>query len=143
MILVPFVFLAPCTLTSCSSDSDQEDTSQQDYQALLTAHDWEISEAAECVGGFWLDVKEVDAYCSFAADSVYCSEGETVNHFDEDGKVTESKYEITPCGKYPYAVKGDEIKIDNQTFKITSTATDTFVLENEDWRLVLEKKQSK
>lgn len=142
MLVVLFVFMSALTLSSCSSDNEKEEESPipADYKSLLTSHDWEITEAAECVSGFWLDAKDVDAYCCFTADSVYCSEGETVNYFDDDGKVTESKYEITLCGKYPYAVKGDEIKIDNQTFKITSTAPDAFVLENEDWRLVLEKK---
>ncbi len=136
------VFSAPCLLSSCSNAEDEEEDSPTtaDYQGLLTAHHWEVTTASERLGAFWLDAMEADAYyCQLSADSIYFSEGETVNLFDDEGNV-KSEFQITPCGKYPYAVKGNEIKINNQTFNINNAEADTFVLENEGWRLVLKSK---
>lgn len=144
MLLVLFVFSGALSLTSCSSNDDDEQTVPQvDYQALLTAHEWEITTAKQSLGAFWTDALLADAYyCQLSADSIIFSEANVVNNFDYEGNV-KSEYEITPCGKYPYAVKGDEIKIGNQTFIIKhnqSTTDSSFILQNEEWMLVLKKK---
>jgi hypothetical protein len=34
-----------------------------------------------------------------------------VYHFDADGKITKSGYEISSCGSYPYTIREDKIKI--------------------------------
>lgn len=59
-----------------------------------------------------------------------------VYHFDADGKITKSGYEISPCGSYPYTILEDKIKIENQIFTITHTG-DSYVFDNGGWRLVL------
>ena len=72
----------------------------------------------------------------FTTDSVYFTEKEMVYHFDEAGKLVHGEYEISPCGSYPYTIKDDEIKIENQIFTITSTDS-SYVFSNADWQLVL------
>lgn len=54
--VVLFVFSAP-VLASCSSDTD-EGTEAVDYQSLLCAQEWEVTEACQSFGGFWLDMRE-------------------------------------------------------------------------------------
>lgn len=48
----PFVFSVP-VLTSCSSDTD-DGTEAVDYQSLLSAQEWEVTEACQSFGGFGL-----------------------------------------------------------------------------------------
>lgn len=141
MVAVLFAFIGTLALTSCSDDKE-EPLAEPNYADLLRAHDWEIYSAYQHItANFELDVKDVDfAFCHLSADSIYFTTGETVTYFDANGKVVKTQYEVNPCGSYPYAVADDKIKIDNQTFKITST-THTFVLENEGWTLVLKKKE--
>ena len=146
MLVVLFVFTAALSLSSCSSGDEEVEDSPipADYQSMLTAHDWEITTAAQKLGGFLIDQKEADLYCHFSPDSVFFAEGAMVNYFDYDGKVTKSQYEYSPLGGAPYHMKGEQIKIENETFTITnndkSQASSSLILENEEWRLVLEKK---
>ena len=117
MVVALFVF----SFFSCSSDEETGKTTFFDYKTAFTAHEWEISSAEQHLGYLLLDVKEAPTYCRFTSDSIYFSEKEMVYHFDADGKITKSGYEISPCGSYPYTIKDDEIKIENQIFTITST----------------------
>lgn len=48
--VVLFVFSVP-VLTSCSSDTD-DGTEAVDYQSLLSAQEWEVTEACQSFGGF-------------------------------------------------------------------------------------------
>lgn len=142
MVIVLFAFIFTCLFSSCSSDSDaieeeKEKTSLVNYQATFTSHEWEIISAQERLGDFWIDIKDADAYCRFTADSVYFTEGAWNYHFE--GSQVKGSYEITPRGNYPYTIEESNIKIDNQTFMITSQDSD-LVLRNEDWRLVLKNK---
>ena len=132
MVVALFVF----SFFSCSSDEETEKSTFFDYKTAFTAHEWEISSAEQHLGYLLLDVKEAPTYCRFTSDSIYFSEKEMVYHFDADGKITKSGYEISPCGSYPYTIKDDEIKIENQIFTITSTDS-SYVFSNADWRLVL------
>lgn len=50
--VVLFVFSVP-VLTSCSSDTD-DGTEAVDYQSLLSAQEWEVTEACQSFGGFGL-----------------------------------------------------------------------------------------
>ncbi len=142
MAVVPFMFLATFALSSCSSDGEEEKevSPSTDYKALLTAHEWEIASAGQRIGGFFVDVKEADAFCRVTADSIYFSQGEETNYFDGEGHI-KTRYEITPCGSYAYSMKGEEIKISDQTFNINSATDSTLVLMNEGWKLVLKNKR--
>ncbi len=147
-----FVFAGLPALSSCSGgdDYDTQRKAQEtapaspDYAALLTAPDWTVVSAKQRLGSFWANATDAeDCYCHLSADSIDFSKGETVNYFDEEGNIKEV-YEVTPCGKYPYAVTGNEIQISNQTFIITintQRADSTLVLDNQDWKLELAKKQ--
>lgn len=145
MLVVLFVFTAPLALSSCSSNDEEEDSpASSDYQSLLTAHDWQITSANQRLSGFMIDMKEADTYCHFTPDSIVFSEGETVNYFEDEGKVTKSEYRISPISRQPYYINGDEIKIDNHIFKITinqSAADSSLILENEEWELVLKNEE--
>ena len=132
MVVALFVF----SFFSCSSDEENEKSKFFDYKTAFTAHEWEISSAEQHLGYFLADVKETPTYCRFTSDSIYFSEKEMVYHFDADGKITKSGYEISPCGSYPYAIQDNKIKIDKQIFSITSTG-DSYVFDNDEWRLVL------
>ena len=107
-----------------------------DYKTAFTAHEWELWKAEGRLGALKIDIKEAPTYCRFTTDSVYFTEKEMVYHFDEGGKLVHGEYEISPCGSYPYTIKDDEIKIENQIFTITSTDS-SYVFSNADWRLVL------
>ena len=132
MVVALFVF----SFFSCSSDEENEKSKFFDYKTAFTAHEWEISSAEQHLGYFLADVKETPTYCRFTSDSIYFSEKEMVYHFDADGKITKSGYEISPCGSFPYAIQDNKIKIDKQIFTITSTDS-SYVLDNADWLLVL------
>ena len=132
MVVALFVF----SFFSCSGDEETEKSTFSDYKTAFTAHEWEISSAEQHLGYLLLDVKEAPTYCRFTSDSIYFSEKEMVYHFDADGKITKSGYEISPCGSFPYAIQGNKIKIDKQIFTITSTDS-SYVLDNADWLLVL------
>ena len=132
MVVAFFVF----SFFSCSSDEETGKSTFSDYKTAFTAHEWEISSAEQHLGYLLLDVKEAPTYCRFTSDSIYFSEKEMVYHFDADGKITKSGYEISPCGSFPYAIQDNKIKIDKQIFTITSTDS-SYVLDNADWRLVL------
>ncbi len=132
LVFVFFVF----SLSACSSDENTENEQKIDYKSQFSAHEWEISSAEQYLGSFLVDVKETPTYCRFTNDSIYFSEKELVYHFDADGKITKSGYEISPCGSYPYTILEDKIKIENQIFTITRTG-DSYVFENGGWRLVL------
>ena len=132
MLVALFMF----SFFSCSSDEETEKSKFFDYKTAFTAHEWEISSAEQHLGYFLVDVKETPTYCRFTNDSIYFSEKEMVYHFDADGKITKSGYEISPCGSFPYAIRDNKIKIDKQTFTITS-AGDSYVFDNDEWRLVL------
>ena len=132
MVVALFVF----SFFSCSGDEETEKSTFSDYKTAFTAHEWEISSAEQHLGYLLLDVKEAPTYCRFTSDSIYFSEKEMVYHFDADGKITKSGYEISPCGSFPYAIQDNKIKIDKQIFTITRTG-DSYVFENADWRLVL------
>lgn len=135
--VVLFVFSVP-VLTSCSSDTD-DGTEAVDYQSLLSAQEWEVTEACQSFGGFWIDMRESDTFAQFADGNIIFTQGETVNYFDNTGKVTKTEYEIIPLGQIVYTLEGDEIKIGNTIFKITRT-TDSLILQSEGWRLVLKTK---
>lgn len=107
-----------------------------DLKTKISAHEWAISKAYQRVGNLTLDVDAGTVYCQFTADSVYFSEEKTVTEIDEEGKILQTSTEIVPHGHYAYIIKENKILIDNQTFTI-STPTDSFVLENEDWKIVL------
>jgi len=132
MVVVLFVF----SFSACSSDENEENSEKISYKTQILAHEWEISSAEQHLGYLLLDVKEAPTYCRFTSDSIYFSEKEMVYHFDADGKITKSGYEISPCGSFPYAIQDNKIKIDKQIFTITSTDS-SYVLDNADWRLVL------
>lgn len=132
MVVALFVF----SFFSCSGDEETEKSTFSDYKTAFTAHEWEISSAEQHLGYLLLDVKEAPTYCRFTSDSIYFSEKEMVYHFDADGKITKSGYEISPCGSFPYAIQDNKIKIDKQIFTITSTDS-SYVLDNADWLLVL------
>ena len=132
LVFVLFVF----SLYACSSDENAENEQKIDYKSQFSAHEWEISSAEQYLGSFLVDVKETPTYCRFTNDSIYFSEKELVYHFDADGKITKSGYEISPCGSYPYTILEDKIKIENQIFTITRTG-DSYVFDNGGWRLVL------
>lgn len=139
VVIVLFAFIQSLAFSSCSSDHDEEDSKPTiNYKTELTAHEWEITQAANRLGDFAIDIKDADAYCRFTSDSVFFSTGGNVNHFDDNNHVT-SKYEITPHGKYPYTIEAEKIMIDHQTFMITSQ-DNGLVLRNEDWMLVLKNK---
>lgn len=144
LLAVLFVFSAPLVLSSCSSDDEAKDSpTTTDYQSLLTSHDWEITSANQRLGGILIDMKEADTYCHFSTDSIFFSEGEMVNSFDDEGKVTKSEYKFTSIGSLPYLIKGDKIQIDKQTFTITNNNQSTessLAIANEDWELVLKNK---
>ena len=146
MLVVLFAFTAAFSLSSCSSDNNEEEDSPipADYRSLLTANDWEITMAAQRLKGFLIDQKEADLYCHFSTDSVFFSEGAMVNYFDYEGKVTKSQYEYSSIGGAPYFIKGNQIKIENETFTISnynqSQDASSLILENEEWELVLKKK---
>lgn len=136
------MFIFTCLFSSCSSDNEgiEEErgkTSLVNYQATFTSHEWEISSAQERLGDFWIDIKDADTYCHFTADSAYFTEGAWNYHFE--GSQVKGSYEITPRGIYPYTIEESNIKIDNQTFMITSQDS-SLVLRNEDWMLVLKNK---
>lgn len=132
LVFVLFVF----SFSACSSDENAENSEVIDYKTQISAHEWEIFSAEQRLGSFVIDAKETPTYCRFTNDSIYFTEKEMVYHFDADGKITKSGYEISPCGSYPYTIQKDKIKIENQIFTITSTAY-SCVFENADWRLVL------
>lgn len=132
LVFVLFVF----SFSACSSDENEENSEKIDYKTKILAHEWEIFSAEQHLGYLLLDVKEAPTYCRFTNDSIYFSEKEMVYHFDADGKITKSGYEISPCGSFPYAIQDNKIKIDKQIFTITRTG-DSYVFENADWRLVL------
>jgi hypothetical protein len=135
--VVLFVF-SVAVLTSCSSDTD-DGTEAVDYQSLLSAQEWVVTEACQSFGGFWIDMRESDTFAQFADGNIIFTQGETVNYFDNTGKVTKTEYEIIPLGQIAYTLEGDEIKIGNTIFKITCT-TDSLILQSEGWRLVLKTK---
>ena len=132
LVFVLFVF----SFSACSSDENAEKSSVIDYKTQISAHEWAISKAYQRVGNLTLDVDAGNVYCQFTADSVYFSEEKTVTEIDEEGKILHTSTEIVPHGHYAYIIKENKILIDNQTFTI-STPTGTFVLENEDWKIVL------
>ena len=68
MAVVLFVFSVP-VLTSCSSDTD-DGTEAVDYQALLSAQEWEVTEACQSFGGFWIDMRESDTFAQFADGNI-------------------------------------------------------------------------
>lgn len=88
---------------------------------------------------FWIDMRESDTFAQFADGNIIFTQGETVNYFNNTGKVTKTEYEIISLGQIAYTLKGDEIKIGNTIFKITRT-TDSLILQSEGWRLVLKTK---
>lgn len=98
-----------------------------------------MTEACQSFGGFWIDMRESDTFAQFADSNIIFTQGETVNYFDNTGKVTKTEYEIIPLGQIAYTLEGDEIKIGNTIFKITRT-TDSLILQSEGWRLVLKTK---
>ena len=136
MIIVAFFMLSS---TACSSDEETEKSEAFDYETTFLAHEWQISELYQRVGSLFVAVKEAPLSCHFTSDNIYFSETEEVNHFDENGKVTQTTTENIPCGHYTYLIKENKIQIDNQTFTITDTHG-TLVLQNEDWKLVLVEK---
>lgn len=132
LVFVLFVFL----FSACSSEENADNSGGIDLKTKISAHEWAISKAYQRVGNFTLDVDAGTVYCQFTADSVYFSEEKTVTEIDEEGKILQTSTEIVPHGHYAYIIKENKILIDNQTFTI-STPTGTFVLENEDWKIVL------
>lgn len=132
LVFVLFAF----SFSACSSDENAENSSVIDYKTQISAHEWAISEAYQRVGNLTLDVDAGTVYCQFSADSVYFSEEKTVTEIDEEGKILQTSTEIVPHGHYAYIIKENKILIDNQTFTI-STLTGSFILENEDWKIVL------
>ena len=146
LVVVLFVFTSALPLTACSSSDEEagDSPTAADYQSLLTAHDWEVTQAAQRLNGFLIDQKEADLYCHFSPASVFFSEGAMVNYFDDEGKVTQSRYEYSPIGGAPYFIKGEQIEIEDQGFNINekiNNGDSLFVLANEEWKLVLKKKQ--
>ena len=125
--------------TACSSDEETEKSEVFHYETTFLAHNWQISELYQCVGSLFIDVKEAPLSCHFTSDNIYFSETEEVNHFDDNGKVTQTTTEIIPCGQYTYLIKENKIQIDNQIFTITDN-NGTLVLQNEKWKLVLVEK---
>lgn len=144
MTVALFVFLSTCALSSCSGDNAEENApSAPDYQALLTAHEWKVASASQSLGGLFFDVKETDTYCRFSADSVWFSEGAITYEFDDDGNLTQGKYQVTPVARLPYDIKDGKIQIDTQKFTITDNKQGTdlsLAIANEHWKFVLKKK---
>ena len=132
LVFVLFAF----PFSACSSDENAEKSGEIDYETQISAHEWAISKAYQRVGNLTLDVDAGTVYCQFTADSVYFSEEKTVTEIDEEGKILQTSTEIVPHGHYAYIIKENKILIDNQTFTI-STLTGSFILENEDWKIVL------
>lgn len=132
LVFVLFAF----SFSACSSDENAENSGEIDYETQISAHEWAISKAYQRVGNLTLDVDAGTVYCQFTADSVYFSEEKTVTEIDEEGKILQTSTEIVPHGHYAYIIKENKILIDNQTFTI-STLTGSFILENEDWKIVL------
>ena len=140
VVIVLFAFIQPLIFSSCSTGNDEEDNKPTiNYKAELTAHEWEITQAANRLGDLAIDIKDADAYCWFSSNSVYFSTGKEVNYFDANNHIT-NKYEIPPYGSCSYTIGAEKIKIDNQTFMITNQ-DNGLVLRNEDWMLVLKNKQ--
>ena len=136
MIIVAFFMFSS---TACSSDEETEKSEVFHYETTFLAHTWQISELYQRVGSLFIDVKEAPLSCHFTSDNIYFSETEEVNHFDDNGKVTQTTTEIIPCGQYTYLIKENKIQIDNQIFTITDN-NGTLVLQNEKWKLVLVEK---
>ena len=132
LVFVLFVFL----FSACSSEENADNFGGIDLKTKISAHEWAISKAYQRVGNLTLDVDAGTVYCQFTADSVYFSEEKTVTEIDEEGKILQTSTEIVPHGQYAYKINENKILIDNQTFTI-STPTGSFVLENEDWKIVL------
>lgn len=122
--------------SACSSEEYADNSREIDYKTQISAHEWAISEAYQRVGNLTLDVDAGTVYCQFTADSVYFNEEKTVTEIDEEGKILQTSTEIVPHDHYAYIIKENKILIDNQTFTI-STLTGSFILENEDWKIVL------
>lgn len=137
-----FAFMAGGGVCSCSGSDGEEQAASApvpDYSKLLTQHEWRLSSAEQNN----IVMPAGDFYFRFTADSLFCTQGEEVNYFDQDGNVTHTAYELTLMGRYPYYIKGDELQVDTQTLHITENiqGTDTLlVLKNKAWRLVLKKK---
>ena len=124
---------------ACYSNKKKEKSKDFHYETTFLAHNWQISELYQRVGSLFIDVKEAPLSCHFTSDNIYFSETEEVNHFDDNGKVTQTTTEIIPCCHYTYLIKGNKIQIDNQIFTITDN-NGTLVLQNEKWKLVLVEK---
>ena len=133
MIIVAFFMLS---FTACSSDEETEKSEVFDYETTFLAHNWQISALYQRVGSLFIDVKEAPLFCRFTSDAIYFSETKEVNQFDSNGKITQTTTENVACGNYTYLIKENKIQINNQIFNITDN-NGTFVLQNEDWKLVL------
>ena len=153
MAAVLFLFVS--FLTACSGDDAREvvpsggpgssSPSLTDYQSVLTAHDWEVTLAAQRLYGFLFDLRDASTFCHFSPDSIFFTELEVVSDFDEEGKVTHTQYECSPIGTAPYTLSGNHIMIGDTDFTLADSllaADSVLVLDNEGWRLVLQRKQS-
>lgn len=129
LVFVLFMF----SFSACSSDENEP---KIDYKSQFSAHKWVVSEAIKRVGDLSILVSEGSAHCQFTADSVFFSEEEEVTEIDGEGKILQSYSQLSPRGSYLYAIKNDQITINDQTFQITSK-DQSVLLENGKWRFVL------
>ena len=132
LIFVLFMF----SFSACSSDENAENEPKIDYKSQFSAHKWVVSEAVKRVGDLSILVSEGSIHCQFTADSVFFSEEEEITEIDGEGKILQSYIKLSPRGSYLYAIKNDQITINDQTFQITSKEQ-SVLLENGKWRFVL------
>ena len=132
LVFVLFMF----SFSACSSDENAENEPKIDYKSQFSAHKWVVSEAVKRVGDLSILVSEGSIHCQFTADSVFFSEEIKITEIDGDGKILQSYSQLSPRGSYLYAIKNDQITINDQTFQITSKGQ-SVLLENGKWRFVL------
>ena len=141
-----FAFMAVGGVSSCSGSDGEAETvadAVPDYSKVLPRHEWRLADARHSTGSYTVQVSTSDVFFRFSADSLYCTQQQEVNYFDQDGHITYTDYEQTLLGRYPYYIKGDQLQLDTQTLRITENiqGTDTtFLLKNEKWQLVLKNK---